>query len=127
MLIAINRIWAVCHPISYRDIHSVRTAVALCIGMWVVVHVAVGPPVIIDTLYHRLSVEENGCMLNGPQQMAWEIVIEVIYWLPQCVMLTALPITFCEKRIRRGKMVKRHNMISPLGLGKPVYVVGNGE
>ncbi|OQV16610.1 hypothetical protein BV898_09280 [Hypsibius exemplaris] len=28
-LIAINRIWAVTHPISYRRIHSVRTALCL--------------------------------------------------------------------------------------------------
>ncbi|OQV15774.1 putative Melanopsin [Hypsibius exemplaris] len=104
MLIAINRMWAVSFPLSYRTHHSRRTAVCLCLGVWVYVHVGVGPPVIIDALYFRLPIETNGCMINAPEQQAWEIVIEVIYWLPQIVMLATFPITWCAKRSQRKRV-----------------------
>ena len=104
MLIAINRMWAVSFPISYRSMHSTRTAVALCIVVWLYVHVGVGPPVIIDALYFHLPEETFGCLVNAPEQTTWEIVIEVIYWLPQIVMLSAFPVTWWAKRKQKRKM-----------------------
>ncbi|OQV15772.1 hypothetical protein BV898_10026 [Hypsibius exemplaris] len=104
MLIAINRMWAVSFPLSYRTHHSRRTAVCLCLGVWVYVHVVVGPPVIIDALYFRLPVETNGCMINAPEQQAWEIAIQVIYWLPEIVMLAAFPVTWCANRSQRSRV-----------------------
>jgi hypothetical protein len=68
-LIAINRIWAVAHPISYRSHHSVKIAILLCLATWFYVHVVMIPGWIGDALYYRLPINTNGCLLNQQMQV----------------------------------------------------------
>ena len=63
ILIAVNRTWAVLHPLSYRSIHSRWTAAALCAGMWVYIHVVLLPGVINDA---RLRYANSRQVITEP-------------------------------------------------------------
>ncbi|OQV15775.1 hypothetical protein BV898_10029 [Hypsibius exemplaris] len=115
LLIAINRIWAVCNPLSYLTVHSVRTAVVLCIGVWVYVHVAVSPVVFVDALYYRLPLYMTGCLMNAPQQKIWCAMVQVIYWIPEIVMILTVPLMFLVKRAPTASQVaEQNNKIAPV-------------
>jgi hypothetical protein len=112
-LIALNRMWAAVHPISYRTRHSVRTAVLLCLGMWVYVHLAIVPELIADAINYRLPVEASGCVLNREAQPVSDLATQVlIYDLPSVVMLVALPVIYFSRLLRR-KLMHRNNVIVP--------------
>lgn len=95
-LIALNRVWAAVHPLSYRSVHSMRIATLLCILNWVYVHAVVVPGWAADALYYRLPVKDNGCQLNAAAWPVWGLVNQLLtYDLPQarakkkiCVKLT---------------------------------------
>ncbi|OWA49810.1 hypothetical protein BV898_14345 [Hypsibius exemplaris] len=115
-LIALNRIWAAVSPVSYRSAHaSARTAVVLSAGVWVYVHVVMGPGWIGDALYYRLPVTTNGCQMNldGMPIYGW-IVQLFIYELPLLTMIAAFPIILCVKTVRRrARLKKRSARIRP--------------
>ncbi|OQV17089.1 hypothetical protein BV898_08805 [Hypsibius exemplaris] len=118
-MIAINRIWAVIHPISYRSIHSIRTALCLCAGVWVYVIIGVTPGVLRDTLYFRVPLpvkpQIDYCQINTDAQLSWAVAIQVVYYIwPQVTMVAALVIIFFIKRVRqRAKAVRRSNAVVP--------------
>jgi hypothetical protein len=112
-LIALNRMWAAVHPISYRTRHSVRTAVLLCLVMWVYVHLAIVPEWIEDAINSRLPVESHGCLLNKAAQPVSGLTTQLlIYDLPLAVMLMAFPVIYFSRVIRRRSM-RRNNAIVP--------------
>ncbi|OWA50503.1 hypothetical protein BV898_15016 [Hypsibius exemplaris] len=116
-LIAVNRIWAVTHPISYRRLHSMRTAVALSVGVWVYVLIGFAPGVIKDTLFFRMPVDgPDGCQLNVSAQFEWALTVGIIFnmW-PQILMLLALVIIFVARRTRhyRIRSNRRVNAVGP--------------
>jgi hypothetical protein len=120
-LIAINRIWAVVHPISYRSHHSVRTATILCVSMWVYVHLVVGPILLADTLYYRLPIEINGCLMNVLAQPTFNLVSSlVIFDWPEVLILLAFPIIHFTRKLRR-KAAKRANNVAPSNMHSVTY------
>ncbi|OWA51500.1 hypothetical protein BV898_15980 [Hypsibius exemplaris] len=119
-LIAVNRIWAVAHPISYRHIHSVCTACYLCAGVWLYVFVGTAPGVIQDSMYYREPADGPfGCMLNTPAQMGWGVAVQIIYFNgPQFTMLLALVLILMAKRRRtRLKLTSRSGAVAPSHTG----------
>ena len=108
ILIAVNRTWAVLHPISYRSIHSKRVAVLLCAGMWCYIHVVLLPGIIRDALYFRMDMASNSCYLDSAAQRSWAIAVQVVIFNnPQLIMLTSLSIVVIMRYIRAGKKLSR--------------------
>ncbi|OWA53215.1 hypothetical protein BV898_17648 [Hypsibius exemplaris] len=118
LLIAVNRIWAVAHPISYRSIHSVRTSTRLCLAVWILVHVCVMPRWAADVLMdHRERTFECSLEPMGTGKEIWDLVIHILFFLlPHGVITAALPVIQIVKR-RRGAGAKI-NIVQPLAEGR---------
>ncbi|OQV17857.1 hypothetical protein BV898_07988 [Hypsibius exemplaris] len=116
-LIAINRIWAISFPLSYRRIHSTRTAVGLCGAMWCCVLVFLAPGLVRDTLYFRIPLSENHtlCDLNQDVQWSWAVAIQIMFYIwPQIFMVLALVVIFCvQKKRQQARDAWRSNFIRP--------------
>ena len=99
-LIALNRLWAVTFPISYRQHHK-NTAVTVCVAMWIFVHVCLLPGLVLDALFYRLPEETNGCLINSDaMRVYWIIIMFVSYNGPELIVITAY-FAICYKTIRR--------------------------
>ncbi|OQV12711.1 hypothetical protein BV898_13032 [Hypsibius exemplaris] len=117
LLIAVNRIWAVLHPLSYRSVHSVRIAVLTCLGMWVYVNLAAGPELILDALFYRAAVETNGCYFNTVALHTYDTVAQLLFFhFPHLVMLIALAIVTRAKWKKHRARRIRNNVVVPSGL-----------
>ncbi|OQV23335.1 hypothetical protein BV898_02783 [Hypsibius exemplaris] len=64
-IMALNRAWAIVHPVSYRRFNSARLSVAVCFGMWVYDHAAMGTLTVLDTIWYRRDVALYGCFYNN--------------------------------------------------------------
>ena len=119
-LIALNRTWTVIHPLSYRSFHSNRTAVSLCLGMWVFMHLTAAPETILDALYYRLPVATFGCRINvlvEPLRTYDRVIQQLSYSIPHYVMIVTLFVIVAVrmKRFREDKL----NVISPESMPRP--------
>ncbi|OQV17554.1 hypothetical protein BV898_08325 [Hypsibius exemplaris] len=125
-LISINRLWAVLRPISYRRLHTKRTACIICGIMWLYIHAITLPGFIADALYHRLPEEQHGCFLNKGPQLGWAYMHQFAdFSLPVLVMVLAYPV-ICYKMWTRGAVARR-GRIQPLSSTSGVMVVSYHE
>ncbi|OQV16603.1 hypothetical protein BV898_09273 [Hypsibius exemplaris] len=119
-LIAINRIWAVTRPISYRRIHSIRTATCLCLGVWAYVMVGLAPGLLQDAMYYRQPADgPGGCQLNTPGQLAWAVAVQIIYYIwPQVMMIVALLVISTAKRKQtKLNLTRKSGAVAPSHAG----------
>ncbi|OQV18807.1 hypothetical protein BV898_07064 [Hypsibius exemplaris] len=115
ILIAVNRTWAVTHPISYRSIHSQVVAIALCLGMWTYIHLVLLPGILIDHLYYRMDMTKQKCFLDSSKQRTWAILIQVIVFNnPQLIMVLSLITVLVMRHIREGKKKLRRVEPAPI-------------
>ena len=64
LIIALNRLWAVMWPTSYRRFHLSRNArrpVLICAGMWLYINAWTLPRVLVDALHTRKIPESPPC------------------------------------------------------------------
>ncbi|OQV13753.1 hypothetical protein BV898_11974 [Hypsibius exemplaris] len=102
-LIAVNRMWAVVHPMSYRSWHTKRLARGLITGVWAFALVFWLPYVIMDLLFFRLTIQENGqqCQTNGNAQFTYSVIGQVIFYLlPVFVQMMVFPVVYCTQLSR---------------------------
>lgn len=103
-LIAINRIWAMTFPISYKVHHTKSVAVMICVGMWAYVHLLALPTVITDHLYYRLPVEITGCALNGNRQWKYSIALQfLVYNAAEIIVVACYPYILFKRRSQRWR------------------------
>jgi hypothetical protein len=113
LLIIVNRVWAVTLPHSYRTRHNRLTAVLLCVGMWVYVHIVLLPFITNDALYYRLPLDIYGCTLNSKAQKGFAILVQiVIFNNPQALMLLGLVIILWKRRLRNKRLSRRVELCS---------------
>ena len=116
MLIALNRIWAVVYPLSYRTYHTLRTAVFTCLAMWLYVHLAAAPEWALDALYYCLPIITNGCLVNMSVFGTYDFVSEILFFnLPHLVMLISLPIVVVTRLSRQRQGIRGRNVVVPVG------------
>ena len=109
-LIAINRIWAVLHPISYRTLHSRQFALRACFGLWTYALAANVPFLRLDSAYHRAKPASlHGCYTANDQQPRYAIFLQfTVFIAPLWVLWLALPtllIAGWRRRQRRSRVV----------------------
>lgn len=101
ILISINRIWAISFPISYSRYHTKKVAVLLCALMVLYVHAVALYGYMMDALYYRLPLKENGCNLNVARLKTYTVVnIILMDNLPLIVILTSCPVLLYQVRHR---------------------------
>ncbi|OQV22576.1 hypothetical protein BV898_03402 [Hypsibius exemplaris] len=99
--VAVNRVWAMVHPISYRNKHSIKTALLACAAVWIGIHAIFSPMVIHDRLYYRPPVKTAGCSVVTDKQIGYCAVLEYFIWQGQLIMTIAVPIIFFARRSHR--------------------------
>ncbi|GAV06897.1 hypothetical protein RvY_16808 [Ramazzottius varieornatus] len=100
-LIALNRLWAVTFPVTYRRYHKKLFAFIVIIVAWVCLHVMVLPGIVLDVLLYRPPVETNGCNINtnAPKEWLWFAQL-VLMDGPVVLVLLIYPV-ICYKTVRR--------------------------
>ena len=120
MLIALNRLWAITFPHSYRTRHTARFAILTCLAMWIYVHTGLLPGVIMDAMWYRKHLDTDGCMLNTASQMTWSYTIQAPYYaLPYMVVILVYP-TVCYKLWRTS-----HPRIGPVSASVPAQATNS--
>ncbi|OWA50580.1 hypothetical protein BV898_15091 [Hypsibius exemplaris] len=98
-LIALNRVWAVSHPISYRQIHSKRTAICLCVlclGLRVYRHVAGSDPGSDKPKLSKLRRRVCWMQPKRQAQSQWALAVQIIFYIwPQFFMVVRNGCDFC--------------------------------
>ncbi|GAV06884.1 hypothetical protein RvY_16796-1 [Ramazzottius varieornatus] len=100
-LIALNRLWAVYFPDSYRRKHKKKLAFCECLGMWIYLHVGCLPGIILDHLWYRPPVEIKGCNFVTDAPASWLWTVQLVYFdFPILLVLGVYPLV-CWKVIKR--------------------------
>ncbi|XP_055349766.1 uncharacterized protein LOC129596492 [Paramacrobiotus metropolitanus] len=94
VLITINRLWALFYPVSYRQRHSSKVAVLMCLGMVGYVHVICFPVYIIDQLYYRRPADQFGCVLNIKEQNVYGTVANIMVGMGSTMHLRGSTMNF---------------------------------
>ncbi|OWA53949.1 hypothetical protein BV898_18373 [Hypsibius exemplaris] len=103
LLVAVNRVWAIIHPVSYRTRHTKRLAQCLIVVVWAFTHAIMLPFWALDTLFHRRTIAQNGfaCLANDREQYAYSVVAQVIlYLLPIFVQILVFPVVYFARKAR---------------------------
>ncbi|XP_055341966.1 muscarinic acetylcholine receptor gar-3-like [Paramacrobiotus metropolitanus] len=101
LLVSLSRAWALFRPISYRNHHTIRVAIAFCVGAVLYVHILVLPGFILDAVYYRVPVE-NGCWIDASRQTVWmTFVTVVVYDLPKLFIPVCYPVLLWKTLQRR--------------------------
>ncbi|XP_055340774.1 uncharacterized protein LOC129589896 [Paramacrobiotus metropolitanus] len=117
-LIAVNRIWAISHPVSYRMYHNKRTAGFLCLVALCYVHIMGLPGLVLDALYYHLPENEHGCLISTPQMPVWGRIENILCRiLPLFLVMFAYAYTnaliWCRRRKRADNTVHSSHDTNP--------------
>lgn len=105
--IAVNRVWAITFPVSYRRIHSKKVAVLMCVVAYAYVNLILLPDLIpkalrlkplLDLYTCMAQLKSNGIQLFGIQAVA---ILIVLFAYPY--------IAYKKWQIRRNKQ----NLVGP--------------
>ncbi|OWA51915.1 hypothetical protein BV898_16375 [Hypsibius exemplaris] len=103
-LIALNRTWAILFPYSYRRLLTPRLTHQLIFGLWVYVLLAEFPIWLLDTLFYRLPLKQNICILNVAGQPVYSAVsVIVLFMLPIVTLWLAFFVVFFNKLTRASR------------------------
>ncbi|OQV12422.1 hypothetical protein BV898_13298 [Hypsibius exemplaris] len=105
-VIAVSRMWAIIHPVSYRNLLTNRFTICLCVCAWAFPHAVFLPFWALDTLKYRPSVKQNGyhCYVNDQAQYTYALVGPLLlYELPILVQILVFPVVFFTNKARQMK------------------------
>ncbi|XP_055347685.1 melanopsin-A-like [Paramacrobiotus metropolitanus] len=102
VLISVNRVWALTYHLHYKHHHTLRTAIQLCIFVWVWVHVIVVPGIVSDALYYRRPLDKFGCSINTSAQPKWALAKHFLgYILPLVAVILTFPYILGKQLLRK--------------------------
>ncbi|XP_055349538.1 G-protein coupled receptor 183-like [Paramacrobiotus metropolitanus] len=105
VLITSNRVWAIIFPLSYRQHHSTRTAVFLCVLTWLSTCVVLLPGLLMDALYFRETGDNVTCLMDPkahPSLYQWSMATQILLYVLPIGILVAAYLLICWKRHQRG-------------------------
>lgn len=135
ILITANRLWAVTFPISYRRNATTKTAVILCLGSWVLAHIFTLPGILMDRIYHKLPIDEHGCVVNVTTallQRSWLLFLQLQVFLCEVLIIAAYPYIWYRLKNSRRVSTLRINGVSdaherPLAATSPARLLHCGR
>ncbi|GAV01887.1 hypothetical protein RvY_12526 [Ramazzottius varieornatus] len=113
-LIAVNRVWAVTFPFSYRTQHTTKLAVTFCTTTWVVVNLCTIPTAILVSVV-RPSSDDNltlDCTIEPAKAGSWSLILEVVlYDVPLLAIILLYPFV-CYKSFfsKRRQQIRPHSV-----------------
>ena len=88
-------------PVYYRTYHTKRVAKIICDLLWLYVHIALLPGIILDTMYYRQPLYVNTCYLNAQADKGWAVAVQIfVYDATVFVMLLSYPVIYSPHRKR---------------------------
>ena len=109
-LMAINRAWAIIHPLSYRERNSKRLAVQLGAAMWVYLLLIMFPYWLLDELHYRQApTTRQACQFNiAAVSVYGPLTALLVYTAPIVVVLLSFTVVMVDRVVRnRRKMRQR--------------------
>ncbi|XP_055335686.1 pyroglutamylated RF-amide peptide receptor-like [Paramacrobiotus metropolitanus] len=113
--IAINRIWAMVAPVSFRNFHTFRSAGCLAVAIVVVSHV-VGLPLILVDILQRQPVQLGHCFFGDPNYSLVEqvstMINRILLFACFMIMVISMPVIVWKRwqRLRlKHQIVLRPN------------------
>ncbi|OQV24167.1 hypothetical protein BV898_02117 [Hypsibius exemplaris] len=102
-IIAINRAWAILHPLSFRAAHTKRFTTTVSALMWVYIHVVEGSYWLVQTVYYPVNVQMLGCGYN--QSLEWlktwtRMTTIIIYLTPVVIVVISFLIVMISRMLR---------------------------
>ncbi|GAV01889.1 hypothetical protein RvY_12528 [Ramazzottius varieornatus] len=97
-LIAVNRVWAVVFPFSYRIHHSTKVAILLCVSVWILLNILYIPTVIATAGITNSTTEGTPqCTLDVTVIGVWSSLSQIlIFDVPILSVILAYPLV-CYK------------------------------
>ena len=105
-MISLNRIWALFWPLSYRHAHTKITAIWLCAGTWIYVHVWLCPGLLLDDLYYRM--DEDRCEVNTAALHDWALPTQIVVH-DFAVLIVGLTYPVIRWKIRQRKTLNNYS------------------
>ncbi|XP_055346122.1 alpha-2B adrenergic receptor-like [Paramacrobiotus metropolitanus] len=102
MTISINRLWAVHHPISYRNKHNKTVALLTCLVAIAFANIVGLPGVILDVLYYSIDLK-YGCHINYTAQAAWGKAQQALLHLFPWAVIIVSYVHLCINRVNRRR------------------------
>ncbi|OQV17959.1 hypothetical protein BV898_07902 [Hypsibius exemplaris] len=110
-LIALNRAWAIVHPVSYRTRNTKRFSLQLCFGLWVFLFIVEFPNWLLNALYYR---RPEGCIYNSDAMPAYNAFLDiVVYTLPIAIVIASFVVVSVHK-VLRSRRLAVNNHVAPL-------------
>ncbi|XP_055334063.1 melanopsin-like [Paramacrobiotus metropolitanus] len=106
-LISLNRFCALFWPIIYKQYHTKTTAIWLCIGTWVYVHIWLMPGMVPDA--RGLRKDDGTCFVNTTAQPVWAMATQWCLYNSTLVVIT-ITYPFIWWKIRM-----RQKLVTPVG------------
>ncbi|XP_055356350.1 5-hydroxytryptamine receptor 1B-like [Paramacrobiotus metropolitanus] len=103
VLIAVNRLWAVTHPVSYRQRHNKNVAVLLCIAVMAYVHILIFPVMLVE-FYHAPAKDYTTCQPGAGAIVAWRLVDFILHRMIPLLTILVIYVYVMLKRWRKGRV-----------------------
>ncbi|XP_055335712.1 5-hydroxytryptamine receptor 1B-like [Paramacrobiotus metropolitanus] len=101
LLITLNRVWAIVFPISYREYHTRRMSVIICVVTVFILHFVALPLVLVDHWLYRIDEAVRGCNLNPDVGVTriWGIVLSFpLFVCPLVCIQAAYPFIVYKRK-----------------------------
>ena len=110
-LMAINRAWAIIHPLSYRNRNSKRLTVQLGAAMWVYLLLMMFPYWLLDELHYRQApTTRQACQFNSLAMSAYSpLAALLVYTAPIMVVLLSFAVVIVDRVVRNGRQKARRS------------------
>ncbi|OQV17957.1 hypothetical protein BV898_07900 [Hypsibius exemplaris] len=125
-LIALNRAWAIVHPLSYRTRNTKRFSLQLCLGLWLFLWIVQFPNWLLNTILFRRPGE---CTYNSDAMPAYNAFLDVaVFTLPVLLVIASFVVVSVYKFVlaRRHHSIRR-NQVSVLRKQSQTVQRGNSE
>ena len=129
-MIALNRLWAITFPYSYRRKHTKRLAISICVAVWLYLQACLLPGILINTRYYDVPMETSECEVKTTKQRTWSCIVQAIAFdLPTLVVFSVYPIVCARLCLRwRQRKVKQEVISVALEhMSRPSVVIRNHQ
>ena len=123
-LIAINRLWAVTFPVSYRNNHNKKTSIKVCISAWTIINISIIPTIL--SISHLSNLDKDGeqhCGLNTESIGAWGSVLQLLYYDLPVVLVFVFFTIICYRSFIGTRQQRRIRAVNGVLVGRSLPLV----
>ena len=120
-LIALNRLWAIILPHSYRQHHSERLAIKISASVWLYLQACLLPGILLNINSLKFPMQIYGCVINTTAQKTWSGIVQVfVYDFPTLIVFSVYP-TVCIRLCLTSRQRKTRIGIAPASVKRITF------